>query len=187
MAPFTSSGWYFRGATAFLLDRGKISWDDILFVFNSTMHLPSDAFAEAIGKVQAAFERLPGNTRPNQPTLSKFAINAAVGAMENLDSCVTWHCISSRCEEDVSKFMPVGEIYDNGVRLDVFDKTHNLSNESYKPIRDQVLQMEHMKIAYALEFLESCKIPRIDIKFLRTDAIILSTTKKKCSLLSRDL
>ena len=63
--------------------------------------------------------------------------------MENLDSCVTWHCISSRCEEDVSKFMPVGEIYDNGVCLDVFDKTHNLSNESYKLIRDQVLQMEH--------------------------------------------
>ena len=39
--------------------------------------------------------------------------------------------------------------------------------------------MEHMKIAYALEFLESGKIPRSDIKFLRTDAVILSSTKRK--------
>mgnify|MGYP003305693246 FL=1 len=153
MAPFTSSGWYFRGVTAFLLDRGKIQWDDILFGFNSTIKLPSDAFAKAITRVQEAFERCPGNTRSGQPTLSKHSVNAAVGAMESLDSCSTWHCISSRCEEDVSKFMPVGEVFDNGVCLDVFEETRNLSNESYKPIRDQILQMEHLKIAYALEFL----------------------------------
>ena len=82
--------------------------------------LPSDAFAKAITRVQEAFERCPGNTRSGQPTLSKHAVNAAVGAMESLDSCSTWHCISSRCEEDVSKFMPVGEVFDNGVCLDVF-------------------------------------------------------------------
>ena len=57
--------------------------------------------------------------------------------------------------------------------------THNRSIASYKPIRDQILQMEHLKIAYALEFLETCRIRRSDIKFLRTDAIILSTPKKK--------
>ena len=107
--------------------------------------------------------------------------------MENLDSCTTWHCVSSRSEEDVSKFMPVGEVFDNGVCLDVFDKTHNLSNESYKPIRDQILQQEHMKIALALEFLESCKIPRCSINSLRTDAIILTTQKKRCSLPSKAL
>ena len=107
--------------------------------------------------------------------------------MENLDSCTTWYCVSSRSEEDVSKFMPVGEVFDNGVCLDVFDKTHNLSNESYKPIRDQILQQEHMKIALALEFLDSCQIPRASINYLRTDAIILSTPKKKMQLAKQGL
>ena len=149
--------------------------------------MPSDAFAKAITRVQEAFERCPGNTRSGQPTLSKHSVNAAVGAMESLDSCSTWHCISSRSEEDVSKFMPVGEVFDNGVCLDVFEETRNLSNESYKPIRDQILQMEHLKMAYALEFLESCQIPRKHINFLRTDAIILSTPKKKMQLAKQGL
>jgi len=52
--PFLSSGWYFRAATAFLLDRGKITWQDIKFVFNSTAHLRHDAFAPAITKIQEA-------------------------------------------------------------------------------------------------------------------------------------
>ena len=47
--------------------------------------------------------------------------------------------------------------------------------------------MEHLKIAYALEFLDSCKIPRDHIKFLRTDAIILSTPKKKMQLAKQGL
>ena len=47
--------------------------------------------------------------------------------------------------------------------------------------------MEHLKIAYALEFLESCQIPRNHINFLRTDAIILSTPKKKMQLAKQGL
>ena len=94
----------------------------------------------------------------------------------------TWHCVSSRSEEDISKIIPVGEAYDNGVCLDWFEETQNLSNASYKPIRDQILQMEHLKLAFALEFLDSCGIRRDNIKFLRTDAIILSTPKKKMQL-----
>ena len=76
----------------------------------------------------------------------------------------------------------MGEAYDNGVCLDWFEETQNLSNASYKPIRDQILQMEHLKLAFALEFLDSCGIRRDNIKFLRTDAIILSTPKKKMHL-----
>ena len=52
MLPFLSSGWYFRAATAFLLDRGKITWDNIKYVFNSTAHLRHDAFAPAIPLLQ---------------------------------------------------------------------------------------------------------------------------------------
>ena len=84
--------------------------------------------------------------------------------MESLDSCTTWHCVSSRSEEDISKIIPFGEAYDNGVCLDWFEETQNLSNASYKPIRDQILQMEHLKLAFALEFLDSCGIRESDIK-----------------------
>ena len=50
--------------------------------------------------------------------------------MESLDSCTTWHCVSSRSEEVVSKIIPVGEAYDNGVCLDWFEETQNLLNAS---------------------------------------------------------
>ena len=66
--------------------------------------------------------------------------------------------------------------------LDWFKETQNLSNASYKPIRDQILQMEHLKLAFALEFLYSCDIRKDNIKFLRTDAVILSTPKKEDGL-----
>ena len=98
--------------------------------------------------------------------------------MESLDSCTTWHCVSTRNEEGVSKIIPAGKAYDNGVCLGWFEETQNLSNASYKPIRDQILQVEHLKLAFALEFLYSCDIRKSDIKFLRADAVILSTPKK---------
>ncbi len=47
--------------------------------------------------------------------------------------------------------------------------------------------MEHVKIAYALEFLLHCDIPRRNINFVRTDAIILSTPKKKMALAKQGL
>ena len=66
MLPFLSSGWYFRAATAFLLDRGKISWSQVKFVFSSTAHLPHDAFAPAIEK----FSRLGSSTRATLAPIS---------------------------------------------------------------------------------------------------------------------
>ena len=74
-----------------------------------------------------------------------------------------------------------------GSEMCIRDRTQNLSNASYKPIRDQILQMEHLKLAFALEFLDSCGIRKSDIKFLRTDAVILSTPKKKMDLAKKAL
>jgi len=47
--------------------------------------------------------------------------------------------------------------------------------------------VEHLKLAFALEFIDSCGIRRSDIKFLRTDAIILSTPKRKMQLAKKGL
>ena len=135
MLPFLASGWYFRAATAFLLDRGKIKWENIKFVFNSTAHLRHDAFAPAITKIQEAWEKQPGNTRKDQPTLSKHSINAACGAMEACDKQSNWFCISTRCEEDVSKLIEVATPYDNGVCTDWYEERPVLSNASHRSIR----------------------------------------------------
>ena len=62
-----------------------------------------------------------------------------------------------------------------------------MSSVSYKPIRDQILQMEHLKLAFALEFLDACGIRKSDIKLLRTDAIILSTPRKKMEMAKQGL
>ena len=123
-----------------LLDRGKISWDNIKYVFNSTAHLRHVAFAPAITKIQEAWEKQPGNTRRDQPTLSKHSVNAACGAMEACDKQSNWVCISTRCEEDVSKFIPVATPFDKGVCTDWYEEKPVLSNASYKSIREQILQ-----------------------------------------------
>ena len=47
--------------------------------------------------------------------------------------------------------------------------------------------MEHLKLAFALEFLYSCDIRKDNIKFLRTDVVILSTPKKKMDLAKKAL
>ena len=173
MLPFLSSGWYFRAATAFLLDRGKISWSDIKFTFSSTAHLRHDAFAPAIDKIQRAWEAHPHNTQPGQPTLSKHSVNAACGAMEACDKNSNWLCVSSRCEEDISKIMLHATPVDNGVCTDWFEEKPVQSNASYRCIREQILQDESLRMALVLEALNF--IPRHHIKFFRTDAIFLQT------------
>ena len=171
MMPFLASGWYFRAATAFLLDRGKISWQDIKFTFSSTAHLSHDAFAPAISRIQETWEQHPHNTRPKQPTLSKFAINAACGAMEACDKQENWLCFSSRCEEDISKILAHATPVDNGVCTDWYESKPVRSNASYRPIREQILQDESLRMALILEALAF--VPKHHIKFFRTDAIFL--------------
>ena len=50
-----------------------------------------------------------------------------------------------------------------------------------------MLHLEDLELAFALEFLNSCDIRKSDIKFLRTDAVILSTPKKKMDLAKKAL
>ena len=85
MMPYCHAGWYFRGATAYLLEQGKIQWSDIHFIFNSTAHFKYDAFAGAITKVQETWKSVPGCFRAKQPDLNKHSVNAAVGSMQAKD------------------------------------------------------------------------------------------------------
>ena len=94
--PYCSKGWYYRAAAAYLLERHKICWEDIKFVFNSTAHLPSDAFARAVTTVQDTWKRLPGCFRQGQPDLNKHSINSAIGAMRAKDEAIDWRCYSWR-------------------------------------------------------------------------------------------
>ena len=95
--------------------------------------------------------------------------------MEACDKQSNWFCISTRCEEDVSKLIEVATPYDNGVCTDWYEERPVLSNASYKSIREQILQDESLRMALILEALEF--VPRHHIKFFRTDAIILQTPK----------
>ena len=96
--------------------------------------------------------------------------------MEACDKNSNWLCVSSRCEEDISKIMSVATPYFNGVCTDWYEEKPVLSNVSYRPIREQILQDESLRMALVLEALDW--IPRHHIKFFRTDAIILQTPKK---------
>ena len=93
--------------------------------------------------------------------------------MEACDKQSNGFCISSRCEEDVSKLMSVATPFDNGVCTDWYEERPVLSNASYRSIREQILQDESLRMALVLEALAF--VPRHHIKFFRTDAIILQT------------
>ena len=177
--PYCQAGWYYRAATAYLLDKKKIQWEDIKYIFNSTAHLKSDAFAEAITKVQETWKSLPGCCRRNQPDLQKHAINAAIGSMRAKDAAENWICVSSRNEEDVSKIIHTGMPFDNGVCVDWYESTPILSNEAYHAIREQILQEEHLRMSIACDVLASAGIHYRQLHSFRTDAVIVHSTKKQ--------
>ena len=62
---------------------------------------------------------------------------------------------------------------DNGVCTDWYEPKPVRSSASYRPIREQILQDESLRMALILEALDF--IPRHHIKFFRTDAIFLQT------------
>ncbi len=113
-----------------------------------------------------------GTLAPASLPLLKHAINAALGAMERCETCVYGQCVSSQCEDGVSKTLHVCEVHGNGVCLG-FSEHQTLSNASCKPTRGQTRQMEHLRIAFALEFMHACGIPMHSIAHLRTDANLL--------------
>ena len=103
--------------------------------------------------------------------------------------------MSTRCEEDVSSAgMPVAIKVDNGICTDYYEKVRSLTCFSYKPIRDAILQDEHLRMSIALEILRSVGIPQYQVKFLKTDAIFVQSSqrmakkqKKRCAQLRSPL
>ena len=93
--------------------------------------------------------------------------------MEACDKQENWCCFSSRCEEDISKLLAHATPVDNGVCTDWYEPKPVRSNASYRPIREQILQDESLRMALVLEALAF--VPRHHIKFFRTDAIFLQT------------
>ncbi len=91
--------------------------------------------------------------------------------------------MSSRCEEDVAKL--VGTPCDNGVCTDVYESTPVLSNEGYVAIRQQILQDEHLRVALACDIIAASGIPRRSLHCLRTDAVIVQSTRKQAKRLKK--
>lgn len=60
--------------------------------------------------------------------------------------------------------------HDNGVCEDYFVESKQFTNMSFRPIREQILQDEHLRMAIALEILSTCGIRQHQIKCCKTDA-----------------
>ena len=100
--------------------------------------------------------------------MSKHCNNAACGAMEACEKNSNWICLSSRCEEDLSKSLFMATPVNNGVCTDWYEEKPLLSSMSYRPIREQILQDESLRMALILEALDFIPRHHIIISFLRS-------------------
>ena len=124
-------------------------------------------------RIQDAWAAAPPGSQA--PHMGKHSVNAAIGLFERLDHPRTWSVHSSRCEEDISKMagFAVAEKHDNGVCDDYFVERPHFTNMSFRPIREQILQDEHLRMALALEILQRCGVRNHQIKLAKTDAWFL--------------
>ncbi len=170
MLPFVGAGWYHRVAVEFGLHHQKITWDDILWSLSATGRLPADVFAEPLRAMDAAW----GDT-----DMSKLATNALIGLMAT-DQLVRFHCVTSTHRDDLRAPPAVQTtvVFPGGSTTDWVCQTPILTNATLRPIHDQIMHTEHVRVAQILYVVERLGIPPRCVRYLKTDAVILQDFPK---------
>ena len=169
--PFVGQGWYHRCAAEFLLEHGTCGWQDITWTFTSTGRLPADAFRSSLETMEAAWD---------DQHLAKLSVNSMIGlwAIRNSESL---SCISSNDMTDgvgrrrLRKFgyghgkIMNDHIFENGL----------LDNASMRPIHDQILHTEYLRVAQLVHAIRMCGVPMKCITAVKTDCVNIERYAKK--------
>jgi hypothetical protein len=142
---YTGPRWYPRVAAEFMLRHAKVEWTHFKFFIDATGHLPADAL-EAMERAWA------------DPDLAKLSVNAALGIL-GAPQAYSYRLKSGDVPEAASGAYEVMTQYGEDVVTDYVWQTKLLTNRSYRPIFDQAVYTEHVRVAQALYCITKLGLP----------------------------
>jgi hypothetical protein len=162
--------WYARVAVEFGLHHGLITWDDVRWSLNATGRLPANTFADAL----SAMERAWGDDH-----LAKLAINSLIGLMARDDTC-RFQCVTSKDSEDAPGHTAKRQVVFKGdYTIDWISKVELHTNATLRPIHDQIMHTEAVRVAQLLFIAKQASIPPACVKYLKTDCVSLQGVPTK--------
>ena len=172
--PYIGPGWYHRVACEFLLHHGRMTWADMEWSFHATSHVNAESVSEPLRIMEDAWN--------GDKFLAKLSANQMIGMMARSHDLPIYHVLSSTHSNDaLPNYHCTCELWwDGNQRLtDYVYARQRITNWSYRPIHDQIMQTEHVRIAQLLYMLRALKVPERCVKCIKTDALVLQNVAAK--------
>ena len=163
--PYLGAGWYHRVAVEFLLAHNICSWEHILWSYHATAHVLARCVEEPLRKMEESWG--------DEATHRKLSVNMMVGLWASERDAVYSVKTSSSAADAPGSFCTRAVHYDGGSTIDHVYQTKVLTNWSWRPVHDQIMQTEHTRVAQLLYVLKALKVPPRCVKAVKTDALIL--------------
>ena len=180
--PYIGPGWYHRVACEFMLHHGRMTWCDIMWSFHASSHVDVASVSEPLRIMEAAWK--------GDQYMAKLSANQMIGMMARPHGAPVYHVLSSTHSDDApSSYHCTRETWWHGDQriIDYVYAKQYVTNWSYRPIHDQIMHTEHVRIAQLLYILRSLKIPERCVKFVKTDALILQNVAAKAKSQIKDI
>ncbi len=176
MLPYFGPGFYWKAETAWMLDVGIVTWDEIKFTFTASAHFPPSYLATRLQRL----DTLWGERRAAEESSveAKFALNAMLGVW-SMTKHVAYHLTTTSDPDDVMAEKvqvtpaPGSEMRDESyVFRDYVTKTKMLSFASLRPVHQICLSQERLVMAKLNYILDRLQIPRRLLSFRNDGASI---------------
>ena len=167
--PYQGPSYYMRVAVQYMLHKGIISWDHILFGINASAHLPPNTLRGPLETMENAWP----DTDIGRD-LKKKSINSMLGLM-CIEEPSVW--MTKSFYQDETKYMDGWRCksetdFAHGTVLDVYYQTTLDSGfRSMRPLHDIALHTEATRLAMAVHALKALGVPKQDITTLKTDSV----------------
>jgi len=164
---YLGPGFYHKVAVEWWLHSGVITLNDISHVLNATGHLPKDIFRESLDKMQQAWKMI------GEDHLDKFSVNAMIGLFFKDESYGYTTFSSPDVRDQISDAKQTLFKYEGGAEYDWVKCTKLINSTTFRPILDQILSTECVRMGQAIYILKRLGIGR-NICEYKTDSILFT-------------
>ena len=164
--PYVGPGWYHRVAAEFLLHHMRCTWSDIKWTFTSLAHVPPECLEQPLKAMEQAWAEETG--------LAKLSVNQMIGLWAK-DRTTVYSARTSSNPLDAPGYLMKREVQfgDDQQTFDFVYATKALTLHSMRPVHDQVMHTEYVRVAQLLFVIQKLKVPARCVVSVKTDAVIL--------------
>ena len=171
--PYVGPGWYHRAAVEWLLHHGKVTWEDVKYALSAASRLPAEAFRRPLDLMEQEWEGLEDGDLK-----AKLSVNALVGLLSRTEP-VQWTTRSaSNPTNAAGAALKTVRRYGDLQVVDYAWKCRVVTNETYRPLFDQVVWQELVRVAQLLYFLGRHGVPLRNVLCVKTDAVVVAVTQQ---------